>query len=113
MKQRSIGTMILLFLFTFGIYPIVWYCKFQGELKQATGEGFGMGMHFLMSIITFGIYQVYWQFAAGKRLAKLGLEDKSVLYLVFSFIFLGWLNPFLMQSAANKVAVPAQTNTAA
>jgi hypothetical protein len=27
-----------------------------------------------------------------------------VLYLVFCFVFLSWLNPFLMQNQANKLA---------
>ncbi|MCL2539810.1 MAG: DUF4234 domain-containing protein [Firmicutes bacterium] len=101
MKKRGIGVMILLYIFTFGIYAIVWPCMFQGELKKETGEGFGPWGHFFMSIFTFGIYAIYWQYAAGKRLAKLGATDRGILYLIFCFIALSWLNPFLMQSQAN------------
>lgn len=103
MKKRNIFAMVLLFLFTFGIYPIVWQCMFQGELKEKTGLGFSAGMHFLMILVTFGIYEIYWQYAAGKRLAKLGATDHSVMYLVFCFVCLAWLNPFLMQNSANKL----------
>lgn len=103
MKKRSIGLMILLWIITFGIYPIYWYCSFQNQLKAKTGDGFtGVG-HFFASIFTFGIYLIYWQYAAGKRLAKLGATDNSVLYLIFCFVALSWLNPFLMQSAANSL----------
>lgn len=95
--------MILLCLFTIGIYPIYWTIKFQMELKEETGEGFGGVGHLLMLVFTFGIYAIYWQYAAGKRIAKLGVEDHSVLYLIFCFIFLSWLNPFLMQNQVNKL----------
>jgi hypothetical protein len=102
MKHRSIGLMILLFLFTFGIYPIYWYIVFQSELKEKTGEGFGGFIHLVVTILTFGIYGIYWQYAAGKRLAKQGADDNSVLYLILG-IFFAILNPFLMQSQANNL----------
>ena len=102
MQKRSIGVMILLFLSTFGIYPIVWTCKFQSELKQRTGEGFGAAGHFFMLLLTFGIYNIYWQYAAGKRLAKQGAEDRSMIYLILGLIF-PILNPFLMQNQANGI----------
>jgi len=102
MKKRDMLTMILLYLFTFGIYPLIWYIKFQIELKEKTGEGFGGLAHFLVTIVTFGIYGIYWQYAAGKRLAQQGAEDRSVIYLVLG-IFFPILNPFLMQDQANNL----------
>jgi len=103
MKQRSIIGMILLTFITFGLYLIYWTISFQSELKEKTGEGFdGLG-HFLMIIFTFGIYYIYWQYAAGKRLAKQGASDNSVIYIVLTLLSLGWLNPYLMQSQANTL----------
>lgn len=104
MKKRSILGMILLTIVTLGIYGLYWYISFQSELKQKTNEGFGGFMHFVMTIITFGIYGLYWQYAAGKRLAKLGASDNAVLYLVLSFFLIGVINPLIMQSQANKLA---------
>jgi hypothetical protein len=104
MKQRSIGMMILLFLFTFGIYPIYWIIMFQVELKKQTGQGFGGLGHILMLLFTFGIYGIYWQYAAGKRLAKQGAEDMSLIYLILAIFTAGIVNPFLMQNQANKLA---------
>ncbi|QVK20745.1 DUF4234 domain-containing protein [Mycoplasmatota bacterium] len=103
MTKRSIGLMILLIIVTFGIYLIYWNIKFQVELKEQTGEGFGGFAHFLMLIFTFGIYSIYWQYVAGQRLAKQGADDHSILYLIFCFFALSWLNPFLMQNQANKL----------
>ncbi len=56
------------------------------ELKAQTGEGFGDLGPFLMLIFTFGIYGIYWQYVAGKRLAKQGAEDLSVIYLILAFL---------------------------
>ena len=104
MKQRGIGMMILLSIITLGIYTIYWQCSFQGQLKEKTGEGFGPIGHFLMCIVTFGIYSIYWSYAAGKRLAKLNAGDNSILYLVLTLVGFGWINMFLMQNEANKIA---------
>ncbi len=104
MKKRSIGMMILLTIITAGIYGIYWFVAFQMELKAKTNEGFGGLAHFLLAIFTFGIYMIYWQYAAGKRLAKLGAEDHALLYIIFCFVALSFLNPFLMQNQANKLA---------
>lgn len=77
---------------------------FQVELKKQTGEGFGGLGHVLMLLFTFGIYGIYWQYAAGKRLAKQGAEDMSIIYLILAIVVGGFLNPFLMQNQANKLA---------
>ncbi|GHV01169.1 hypothetical protein FACS1894211_10330 [Clostridia bacterium] len=60
MKKRSIGLMVVLFIFTFGIYAIYWPCHFQSQLKEKTGEGAGALGHFLLTIVTFGIYSIVW-----------------------------------------------------
>ena len=103
MKKRNIVLMVFLYIFTFGIYPLYWFCSFQNQLKKTTGLGFTGGIHLLMFIITFGIYGIYWQYAAGKRLAILGAKDRSIMYLLFSIFFIGFINPFLMQSQANQL----------
>lgn len=103
MKQRSIGMMILLSIITFGIYLVYWYIVFQAELKEKTGEGSGVLLHVLLSLVTLGIYYIYWQYAAGKRLAKQGANDLSIIYLVLTFTPASLINPFLMQSQANQI----------
>ena len=105
MTKRGLGMMIVLYLFTFGIYPIIWWCKFQQELKNTTGEGFNWLGHLLMTMFTFGIYAIYWYYAAGKRLAKAGAEDRAVIYLVVALVGFAWVQPFVMQDQANKLAV--------
>ena len=114
MKKRGIGRMVILTIFTLGIYAIYWQCSFQGQLKEETGKGFGAWGHFFMILCTIGIYAIYWQFAAGKRLAMLGATDRSVVYLVFFCCILpAILNPFLMQSQANGLPARAAPVAAA
>ena len=55
MKKRNLIVMVLLLLFTFGIYGVYWYCSFQNQLKKQTGLGFGGIMHLVVTILTFGI----------------------------------------------------------
>ena len=104
MKERSILGMIVLSVITVGIYDVYWYIKFQMELKEKTGEGFGGLAHFLVTLLTLGIYGLYWNYAAGKRLASQGADDWSILYLVLPFIAgAGIISPFLMQNQANNL----------
>lgn len=105
MKKRSIGLMVLWTILTGGIYFLYWFIAFQMELKRETGQGFGGFGHFLMSIFTFGIYTIYWNYAAGKRLHQLGLEDNSTLYLILTIVGFGLIGNLLMQSKANEIAV--------
>lgn len=103
MKKRSIGLMIVGFLFTFGIYPIYWYCSFQNQLKKETGLGFGGFGHLMVTIFTLGIYGLYWSYAAGKRIEKLGGKDNSIIYLILSIFGLGFIAYLLMQSEVNQL----------
>ena len=104
MKKRSIGIMILGFLFTLGIYPLYWWCSFQNQIKLKTGLGFGGGMHLLMSLITFGIYPIYWYCVVGGRIEKAGGKNNTVLYVVLLLTMVAsWLTPFLMQSDVNQI----------
>ncbi len=103
MKKRSLVSMIILTIITFGIYALVWTIMFQDELKKETNEGFDGVIHFILILFTFGIYYIYWNYAAGKRLAKQGAEDWSILYLILALVGFSWLNMFLMQNQANNL----------
>jgi len=104
MKQRSIAMMVILWILTFGIFALYWYCSFQNQLKKNTERGFGGFVHLIVTIFTFGIYYIYWNYAAGRRLAMIGAKDNSTMYLVLTFIGFSWLNMLLMQSQANQLS---------
>lgn len=103
MKKRNVFVMVLLTIVTLGLYLVYWTISFQNQLKKQTGLGFGGFGHFMMLLFTFGIYAIYWQYAAGARLAKLGAPNYGIMYLLFCFVALSWLNPFIMQHQANAL----------
>ena len=103
MKKRSVLLMVLLTFLTLGIYMIYWTCSFQNQLKKETGKGFGGLGHLIMIFLTFGIYLIYWQYAAGNRLEILGAKNYGLVYLLFVFVMLSWISPFIMQHQANKL----------
>ena len=104
MKKRNLLTMVLLIIFTFGIYGLYWYCSFQNQIKKETGEGFGGLGHLLMTFITFGIYSLYWSYAVGGRIEKAGGKNNGILYLVLTFLGLGIVAYLLMQDEVNKLS---------
>ncbi len=103
MKKRNIITMVLLLLFTFGIYGIYWYCSFQNQIKKATGKGFSGVGHFFMTIITFGIYNLYWSYVVGGRIKELGGKDNGIIYLVLTLFGLSIVAWPLMQNEVNNI----------
>ncbi len=48
---RSPGMVILLTIFTLGIYSIYWYYKNFEDLKQYSGQGIGGGMGLLLALV--------------------------------------------------------------
>ena len=103
MKQRSIMFMVFMSIITLGLYLVYWLVSFQNDLKRQTDEGFGGFVTLFLSIVTFGIYLLYWYYAAGKRLAKQGASDNSILYLILALIGFAFVADLLMQHEANNL----------
>ena len=103
MKKRNLIVMVLLLLFTFGIYGVYWYCSFQNQLKKQTGLGFGGIMHLVVTILTFGIYGLYWTFVVGQRLEKLGGVNNGLVYFLLGLFGLEMIAWPLMQNDANQI----------
>jgi hypothetical protein len=50
-KCRSAGMVILLFLVTFGIYPIIWYYSTYNEMNRWRGQGWSGGLYLLFQFL--------------------------------------------------------------
>jgi len=75
-KRRSLLTLILLSLITFGIYGIIFWYGFANDVNRIC-EGDGKNTKnfivvILLSIITCGIYYFIWVYGVGNRLAENG-----------------------------------------
>lgn len=114
-RVRSIPMLILLSIFTCGLYPLVWYYEVSGELQDALGRrDIGPGAEVLLIIVTCGLYAVYWWYKYGRMLAELqasrGLpvRDNSVMLCVLSalapyVLWNDWIGMCILQSDLNAV----------
>ena len=76
--QRNMIAVILLYFFTFGIYPIYLFFVFGSELRRETIRQnlttrlTGPFTAFLLGIITFGIYLIYYLYKQAVAIEELG-----------------------------------------
>ena len=98
-KERNIVIVVLLYFFTFGIYPIYIFFKFGAELQrealiqrtpvQLTHPLIAL----LLGFITFGIYSLYYVYKQAVVLEQIGRKYNFVsispVLILFTSIFLG------------------------
>ncbi|MCM1042799.1 MAG: DUF4234 domain-containing protein [Corallococcus sp.] len=103
MKQRKIWATVLLFIFTFGVYPLIWAIKFHAEVRATSGEGHKTWAHVLLWLFTFNAYPIYWGYACGKRLESFEGRNRAWTYFVLIILFPigGIIAAALMQAQAN------------
>lgn len=106
-KNRNIGTSILLSFVTCGIYAIVWSFQLAKEVVNFANEkDDGMLESILMIFfMPVGIFLTEKKFAEGCKNIGCDHEDKSVIYLILSIFGLGLVALAMMQADANKHAV--------
>lgn len=104
MKNRGIVSVVLLSIFTFGIYAIYWFYVTANALNEADKEEKPL-MNFILALvlscITFGIYGIYWEYKFCKKADKVLGKDNAIL----AFILCLFLTPVAMaieQSAINE-----------
>ncbi len=104
-RERSIFLVILLLIFTLGLYGIFWIASMQNDVRSKTGEGYSGGVTVLVTILTFGIYGIYWSYVMGGRLQRSGApHDEGILYIILNLVGLGIVADCLMQNELNKIA---------
>jgi len=114
-RVRDVAVVVLLTIFTFGIYWIYWLIVTNDEIENTLrfhdGSVPSGGIVFLLSIVTCGIYTIYWWYKQGQRISYLQREhnlppnDNSVLYLILSLVGLSIISQALMQSDLNAIAM--------
>ncbi len=111
LTNRNIVTMILLFLFTCGIYPIYWIISVQDELQRNyTREQLKSGiMVVLLMVVTCGIYSFFWLYKTAQVInelsedAGLGNPRDEVLMLILGAFTFFIIFAVLMQDRINKI----------
>lgn len=109
-KKRNIVAIILLGIFTCGIYPLFWVYATTNEVNSyIKEEDTNGGMAVVLSIVTCGIYLFYWFYKMGKKVVEcqklVGMEtnDESIVYLILSIFGLSILSMAMIQNNLNKV----------
>lgn len=110
MTKREIWVVIVLSLFTFGIYYLYWIYAFSNDIKTALDDSeINPTLELLLTIITCGIYGYYWMYKYGKLIAKtqdkfnMTIEDNAILYLILSIFGFSIINQGIMQSQINNI----------
>ena len=111
MKERNIGTAIILTIITCGIYGIYWFVVLTDDVKTVSNDEkvASGGVALLLTIVTCGIYSIYWAYKMGELMAKAQLEkgmvvkNNGILYLVLELFGLGIIDFALIQNDLNEM----------
>ena len=113
-KRRSIFMIIILSFITCGVYLVYWFMAISSEIYASLNKediSYNTGiLDLLLTIITCGIFLLFWFYKQGQQVTKLGkrynvsIENKSILYLILCFLFIGFfINPLIIQYDLNKI----------
>ena len=106
MTQRSVATVILLPLVTFGIYAIYWYVSTKNEMNQ---RGADIPSAWLLIVPIAGIYWLYCYYKAAEQ-ATSGAVSGIGMFII-SLIGLSLIASAICQSSYNKLAAAPQPPT--
>lgn len=104
MKNRNIICIILLFIFTFGLYGIYWtYVTADALNEEELGDKLmNYIVAILLSLITFGIYGIYWAYKFYRKADRvLGTNNFLVSFLLHLFGF-SIVSAAITQNEMNK-----------
>ncbi len=98
MTRKSIVSLLLLTLVTFGIYGIVWLVRTKNEMK-AQGADIPSGWLIIIPIVS--IYWV-WKYSGGVELVTGGKTSQVIAFILL--LVLGIIGMAVIQDGFNKVA---------
>jgi hypothetical protein len=98
MKNRNIGTMILLTVVTFGIYFLVWSVKTAREMRS---QGADIPNSILIIIPLANIWWT-WKYSEGVEKVTAG-KVSTILSFVLLYVA-GFIGIYVVQNEFNKVA---------
>lgn len=105
MTKRSVASVIILTLVTFGIYGLVWMVKTKNEMVKA---GADIPTAWLLIVPIASIYWM-WKFAGGVEHVTQGKQSQAISFIMM--FVLGLIGMAIIQSALNQAidrGVPGQ-----
>ncbi len=109
--KRNPVVVLLLSIFTCGIYSYVIIYKISKEVRDFRGDTtIDPGIEVLLSIVTCGLYTIYWYYKYGKlvyemevRMGIWGCTDMSLILLLLPIFGFSIVSMILLQSELNRV----------
>jgi hypothetical protein len=96
MKERSVAGVIILTIFTFGIYALIWHVKTKNEMNQA---GAGIPTAWLLLVPFVSIYWI-WKWCGGIEYISRERMTAPVAFLVHAFLPL--IGMAILQDTMNR-----------
>ncbi len=107
LTKRNLVAVILLSLFTLGIYQIYWFFVTAKELNRADSiepQLMNYLLAILLGIITCGIYLIYWEYRFYKKVDSATDTNNWILSFLLSILFAGFIGIAIAQDSMNNVA---------
>ena len=112
-RNRSVVSVILLSLFTCGIYPLYFFYTIQEEMRQECPEqNLASGATvILLSFVTCGIYTIYWMYVTAKNLDYIvtrdtgNPSDDAVLFTLIGVLLASIAYNALIQNKINVLLI--------
>ena len=99
MKNRSVATVVILSLITFGIYVLVWMVKTKNEMNR---QGASIPTAWMMLIPLVGPILWMWKYCAGVELVTRGKFNQGIAFVMLYLLNL--VGIAILQDAFNKAA---------
>lgn len=105
MTKREIVTVVLLGIFTCGIYQLYWFYVTSEQVNMEENERpplLNYVLAILLGLLTCGIFTIYWYYMLYKKLDKLTGDDNTVLNFLLSIFATPIAGMALAQNQINK-----------
>lgn len=105
MTKREVFAVILLSLFTCGIYAIYWHYVTTEELNRVE-PNYPLNNYILaivFGIFTCGIYLIYWQYKFYKKVDIVTGESNMTINFVLSLLGLSIVSQAIVQNSINNL----------
>ncbi|MDE6661309.1 MAG: DUF4234 domain-containing protein [Anaeroplasmataceae bacterium] len=105
MQKREIVTVVLLSIFTCGIYALYWFYTTSEALNNEVDDNEPLRnfvVAILLGMVTCGIYTLYWLYKFYTKVDKYTGENNAILNFVLGFFGLEIVSIALAQSSINK-----------
>lgn len=106
MKKREELTVVLLGLFTCGIYSLYWFYTTAEDLNVEDDEEPLMNyiLAILLGIVTCGIYLIYWDYKFYQKVDKVTGENNAIVNFLLVLFLIPIVGMAIAQNSINSHA---------